>query len=321
MTAFIIYTVYSAGTKLSRDLLSEAMKDGHVESQISKILLYGAAGTGKSSFMDLILDNPPSKIRRSTSLAARPVTVFQVDMAHKEWAKLSPQQRKEVLVKATISKKAQTDQEGQSSSEEEDVGSDVEQAGEDIVPGSSEANSTEHYMASKGNTEAEGSLHPVPPFTSTGPTTQGEATNQSEQISVVSTYDDLVRLVDQFSETGESITSYHKLYLIDSGGQPQFHEILPVFLRRMTLYVFVFKLSEELDTKPMVEYYNHSGQSVGTPYQSSHTNQQLLEHCIRTLHTHRTSRNSQSKSSKIMVVGSPQRQRENRRNTSKIRIG
>ena len=176
----------------------------------------------------------------------------------------------------------------------------MEQAGEDIVPGSSEANSMEHYMASKGDTEAEGTLHPV---TSTGPATQGEATNQSEQISVVSTYDDLVRLADQFSETGESITSYHKLYLIDSGGQPQFHEILPVFLRRMTLYVFVFKLSEELDTKPMVEYYDHSGQSVGTPYQSSHTNQQLLEHCIRTLHTHRTSHNSQASSSRIMVVG------------------
>ena len=67
------FNCYSAGTKQSRDLLREAMNEGHVTSRISKILLYGAAGTGKSSFMDLILNNPPSALRRSTSLDRKSV--------------------------------------------------------------------------------------------------------------------------------------------------------------------------------------------------------------------------------------------------------
>ena len=272
------------------------MNDGHVQSQISKILLYGAAGTGKSSFMDLVIDNPPATLRRSTSLAARPVTIFHVGMAGQQWEKLSPKQQKEVLVKAAISKSIQADQEGESSSEEEDVGSDVEQTGEEGVPVSSEVTSTEHQASAQGTgTKA----------SSAAPSTQDQASQQSQLSTNTadSTYDNLVLLVEEYSKTGESITTYRKLYLIDSGGQPQFHEMLPVFLRRMTLYVFVFKLSEELSTKPMVEYYDQSGQPVGTPYQSSHTNQQLLEHCLRTLRTHRPSSDSQIKSSKIMIIG------------------
>ena len=71
----------------------------------------------------------------------------------------------------------------------------------------------------------------------------------------------------------------------------------------MSLYVFVFKLSDELDSKPLVEYYDPIGQLLGKPYQSAHTNLQLLQHCLRTLHTHRSSSKDKKKSSKIMIVG------------------
>ena len=112
-----------------------------------------------------------------------------------------------------------------------------------------------------------------------------------------------MQLVELCSRTGETITSYHKILFTDSGGQPQFHEMLPAFLRRMNLYMFVFKLSEELATKPVVEYYSSSGEAVGTAYRSAHTNEQLLQHCLRALHTHRASSEKESKSSRIMIVG------------------
>ena len=71
----------------------------------------------------------------------------------------------------------------------------------------------------------------------------------------------------------------------------------------MSLYIFVFKLSEELATKPMVEYFGEDGKRVGTPYQSAQSNEQLLKHCLRTLHTHRSSPDTKGECSKIMIIG------------------
>ena len=79
------------------------MKDGHIDSLINKIVLYGGAGTGKSSFMDLIIGNPPPEIRRSTPLAARPITVFRINMMDEKWIKVSSKERKEMLGQAIMS--------------------------------------------------------------------------------------------------------------------------------------------------------------------------------------------------------------------------
>ena len=110
--------------------------------------------------------------------------------------------------------------------------------------------------------------------------------------------------MDECLESDKPLSTFRKLYLIDSGGQPQFHEVLPIFLRRMSLYIFVFKLSEELATKPMHgDGTWYSGKRVGTPYRSSQSNEQLLKHCLRTMHTHRSDSKSGGKCSRIMVVG------------------
>ena len=68
------------------------MKDGHIDSLIKKVVLNGAAGTGKSSFLDLIVSNPPRDLRISTPLAARPVSLFQLATKSDVWTKLSLQE-------------------------------------------------------------------------------------------------------------------------------------------------------------------------------------------------------------------------------------
>ena len=143
----------------------------------------------------------------------------------------------------------------------------------------------------------------TPSTTDQTPTTQADHVSQPAGEATLHSIDNLVGMIDECSESDEALTSFHKLQIIDSGGQPQFHEILPKFLRRMTLYVFVFKLSEELETKPVVEYYNESGECIGTPYQSSQTHEQLMKHCLRTMHSHRSKTKSDGGCSKVMVVG------------------
>ena len=280
------------GSEEYRHHFSEAMKDGHVDSFINKIVLYGAAGTGKSSFMELVTDNPPPDIRRSTPLASRPVSVFQMDVAHKRFKKLTFQQRKETVAKAMVNIKGVQH-------EEENVFSDHVSISCD-----KESISLQEIAKTLTKERIRSTQHPDERHQTVGtPRRNISQDDKHTCLKSVAACDGLVQLVEECSRTGEAITSYYKILFIDSGGQPQFHEMLPVFLRRMTLYVFVFKLSEELAAKPVVEYYNSSGEAVGIPYQSAQTNEQLLQHCLRTLRTHRTTTNSECKASRIMIVG------------------
>ena len=289
------------GSKEYRRHFSEAMKDGHLDSLINKAILYGAAGTGKSSFMELVTDNPPPDIRRSTPLASRPVSVFQMDATHGRFKKLTLLQRKEMIAKAMAKVETGQDEEEDATSDSDGISSDEEEAGNKPASVSTEALTTKHISTQ----EPDRKLQPVAEPTSSPRDSRRNTSQRDEHalLESVAACDGLVQLIEQCSRTGETITRYFKILFIDSGGQPQFHEMLPVFLRRMTLYVFVFKLSEELAAKPVVEYYNSSGEAVGTRYQSAHTNLQLLQHFLRTLRTHRTTSKSGCKASRIMIVG------------------
>ena len=177
----------------------------------------------------------------------------------------------------------------------EEDNSHEEQTRDHLVPVNSEGQSTPSTTSTR---DTQPRVRPVAP--PTPPTTRRAKQALLESLSAC---DDLVDLVKECSLTGEAITTYRKILLIDSGGQPQFHEILPVFLRRMSLYVFVFRLSDELDGKPPVVYYAANGQPLGKPYQSAQTNLQLLQHCLRTLRTHRPTSEGKEVPSRIMIVG------------------
>jgi GTPase SAR1 family protein len=274
------------------------MKGGYVDSIINKIVLSGAAGTGKSSFMTLIIGDPPLDVRSSTPLAARPVSLFQINVTHEKWRKLSRQERREILVQAMMSSMGRPSRKDSTSSDDDSTSSDEEKTVNEPVPVSID---TEHASSTQ-----DPHLQPVAPPASSPRLHEHNHSQPDEQAGIlrsVSGCDRLVQLVEQCSRTGEVMTTYHKIIFIDSGGQPQFHEMLPAFLRRMSLYVFVFKLSEELASKPMVEYYDSNGKMVGTPYESAETNEQLLKHCLRTLNSHRTNSDNKAKPSRIMIVG------------------
>ena len=73
------------------------------------------------------------------------------------------------------------------------------------------------------------------------------------------------------------------IYLVDSGGQPQFHELLTAFARNTLVGIFVHKLSERLDDHPHVEYFNKEGEQCGGGYPSPLSNRDIFQHCIQTM--------------------------------------
>ena len=57
-----------------------------------------------------------------------------------------------------------------------------------------------------------------------------------------------------------SMQSYQDfLYMIDSGGQPQFHEVLQAFVPNVTILLLAFKLTEKLSDAPLIHHLSDQG--------------------------------------------------------------
>ena len=70
--------------------------------------------------------------------------------------------------------------------------------------------------------------------------------------------------------------------MVDSGGQPQFHEVVSIILPAVTGIVSVFKLSESLDVHGEVVFYE-GGVQANDPYKSYLTNEQVIRHDLLTI--------------------------------------
>ena len=114
------------------------------------------------------------------------------------------------------------------------------------------------------------------------------------------TKQELVQVVEK-SQGSKRFLELQWIHFIDSGGQPQFHEVLPAFIRNTTATIFVMKLSERLDEHPMIEYYDRNGELLCKPYPHALTNDQMLQCCIQTIHSRPSTK--EGKHSKTIVVG------------------
>lgn len=85
------------------------------------------------------------------------------------------------------------------------------------------------------------------------------------------------------------------IQFIDSGGQSEYHEILPLFVQNTSVTVFVLNLSETLSHYPTIEYYGSDGKPIGKAYQSPLSHEQILHRCLGAIY-------SQDKDSKPMII-------------------
>ena len=91
------------------------------------------------------------------------------------------------------------------------------------------------------------------------------------------------RLEDKPAEELGKLQDMTWVYLVDSGGQPQFHELLTAFVRNASIGIFVHKLSERLDDNPHVQYFDKQGEQCGKGYPSPLSNRDILQHCVQTV--------------------------------------
>ena len=128
-----------------------------------------------------------------------------------------------------------------------------------------------------------------------------QVTNSTSSPAKLATSTILKRITNRIACEEESgrLFSIPIVHFFDTGGQPPFHEVIPIFSKHPSVAVLVFRLSERLDARPMVEYYDTSGHPVGTPHPSPLTCEQVVKVMTRSLQSSQTD----GKLPKVIVVG------------------
>ena len=92
---------------------------------------------------------------------------------------------------------------------------------------------------------------------------------------------DLQDKVRNAKEQNEVLLS-HSIRIVDSGGQPQFHELIAIFLAHISGFISVFKLNEDLSEHGEVVLYD-DGQPVNDPYESYYSHEQIIRHDLQAI--------------------------------------
>ena len=266
------------------------MKRGFVESLAIKVVITGAAGSGKSCAKEVILGRKPPKKRVSTKLAQRPVRLDRAQTLKSNWD-IVTQDRIQTLIADVINSldSDESQVEAKSSTALEESSHKSNQAPTEAPPPSSiDTKLTAEEVKSNQQSPTAAKKEGAPTKVKTVPLASG-------------TEEELLKLLEQ-APSSVPVLRFEWVYFIDSGGQPQFHEILPVFLKGASICIFVHKLSETLDEHPVVEFYDDDSKLVGKSCASAHSNIQVFKHCLRTMQSH-GSQAAKGKPPKILILG------------------
>ena len=298
-----------AATQESERIYEESLKHGYVDTSNSVVVLTGAAGSGKTHTKQVISNQPPPPVRNSTALAEnaiRALTFSKMNPGDDQWHPVDEDRNTEILAGAMAAELPQ-DEDYQAQLEPDHI--DIDQV----------ASSTRVTKTSPG-VEASTNCISSPSTTSANPSTQREQLLLGSTSQVDMKTEELVSkkssdvkqshsLKKQYVQSIKQVRhnqcsrSYDMIYLFDTGGQPSFHELLPLFFPTIMVVIFVLKLSEMLSHHPKVKYYR-KGKIVGTPYRSPLSHLEIAQHSFRAVQSQMlTQRHSEEALPKMIIVG------------------
>ena len=264
-------------TRTGKQILDEALEKGYILCNIVKILTLGAAGSGKTSTKYRLLREEPPSSRCSTPLAEASIRAISRALFGKDltgWIRISPGKFMEMLAEALIA--------GVPMEEKEQLEA-LRVGFEQLKKSLSEENVPKKSVRKDNGNKKKGKKEKLRKEKLPKASASSQPSPSSEQ---------LVRLVER-SSGSKKFFEIQWINFIDSGGQPQFHELLPAFIRNTTVTMIVLKLSERLDQQPMIEYYEE-GKRCGDPQLCRLRNDQILQRCIQMIHSHPSSEGNQS---------------------------
>ena len=95
------------------------------------------------------------------------------------------------------------------------------------------------------------------------------------------------------------------IQLLDSGGQPQFHHLLPFFVGNVSALLFVLKLSERFDQARKIECYGSDGETIGGSYETCYSHKEVMERSLKAFQSNPTDPNSSGPNDGPVGPGGP----------------
>ena len=230
--------------------IDEAKKElnYNVTVSIMNVTVQGLPDTGKSSLIDLAMGKPPDLDRQSTGIAEPPqcfIIIGDYSSGNVEWETLPPHRMLDALCKTIeiqlhVPKPVNEQLETESAVQHE-IGATPTQP----TPFFSNTASSSPILPSP---QSHSLLLTLPPLPGQAPLTKPKRDYPQAQI--------LRDIIKRLPKVNEPTSLYEATLIImsDSGGQPNFLDVFPLFVRNKCLAIYTLKLNEQLHATPEISY-------------------------------------------------------------------
>ena len=231
-------------------MLTKALRRGYVTMKMTKLLISGAAGTGKTSLIAMLLGKPPVIEHDSTALS-RPLRharfTAQSDSSLQWECFDTPSELLQLLA------------------------GEIEELVADDQPDSLMKYNSLRRQSSKSVDNCLSS----PKLLTCSDSIDATASNDSKS----EIFADLVCLLET-AQKSNRLQTFHWVYAIDSGGQTAFQDILPALIRGHSLIMHTLKLNERLSDHVKMAC-SVDGEAICSTKDLCHTNLQLIRTLVR----------------------------------------
>ena len=253
------------------------MKRGHIELDIDKVVMFGIAGSGKTCALAVMLGDDPPDVTCSTPLMKRPVEVLFMDVDKKlHWKIKTLQEVNESIAEIIRSRMPKQAAEALVSS--------ASPASPSQEPPHSTSDQSFQPTPEETTTTTSEAAREIPTLPKKKPTGTVQSAAEGSLDSVLQSTDmdeEFVSLINNSPPSSEPILRLRQILVLDSGGQPHFHELIPVFLNGASDFVYVFKVHESLDMRSMIRYFKEG--KLVFQFLASQTNEETLKQCTRAM--------------------------------------
>ena len=295
--------------------LNVALQDGFIPHKDDLLLFHGPGGVGKSSLIAMLLGKRRKLVRDSTAVAEEPLHVCPArDILNQtftaNWELVGNDRMSRMIAHTShhlISSKRAGEQEKKTEeTQAAEEGIQTSTAPEKKRKIVEDGQTTEEEIQPPTATATEAFLVEPKPVAKQNAFTKlwsglKKFAKKSIPSLVTTLEDDPDNIMEHFQKFQESLKELmreseemddfiqsHSIRILDSGGQPQFHELASILLPGITGITAVVKLSELLSARGEVAWYK-DGVQVNVPYASYLTNEQVIRHTLQAIQSQASS--------------------------------
>ena len=243
------------------------MKEGYVIARWTKFSVSGPPGTGKSSLLKMLFNEPPPDCHNSTPVVAihepRRVEITSAIASTQQtgsfWKKIDHESLKAMIA--------------QGIKDEIRCPEGVPEGAHPLV--------IPTISVKEQPTVKEPTAQPIEVANNSSNSTEPIVNVMQETVQPSIISQEIANLLPQLPKSKELYQS-HWIYAVDTGGQAAFLDIAPILLRYHSVNIVTHKLNEKLEDKPKF-YFSVQGKQIGVPVEQQITNLQLLESSFRSV--------------------------------------